>query len=161
MHREGMVEVEVLLSRRDLVPPDMRDRHARRESGRLPFEDAEARLRALLARLEENLHAEADPEEGPLVRRPGTDETVDARGRQSRRASPEDALAGDAQGVAPRYLRLVGGHCDVGTGRLEGLGHAAQVAHPVVEDGDLHRVPLVDGTCPAPRGSISTARPRA
>jgi len=78
------VERRVLVAALDLVPADVRERRGVNETDRAAVEDAE-RLRAVLvAAVEQELEAEADPEE----RTPGRDPVVDRPGQP---ACPEPA----------------------------------------------------------------------
>src|SRR3954451_9269954 len=109
--------------------------------------------------VEEQLHAEADPEHRDAGLDPPGDQLVQAdfvdaahRLREGADARQDHAVRGlDARGIR----RDLGLRPDL----LQRLLDRAQVAHPVVEDGDARHsvsVPLVEGT-PLSSGSIETA----
>ena len=77
-------------------------------------------------------------------------------------AAAEDALTGHAQTIGPLDLVEIGRHGHARAGGLESLGDAPEVAHPVIQDRDVHyNEPFVDGIAPPDRGSIDTASDRA
>ena len=75
-------------------------------------------------------------------------------------AAKDDAFGGGHHG-------RVGRNDDIFAARhvLQRLRHRAQVTHAVVDDGNAHNEPLVDGMVPAMRGSgvaaMRSARPKA
>src|SRR5258706_4053437 len=159
-----------------LVPSHVRDLHAgpRREPAHLPRQQPQPRGVALGAPLEEHLLADAKPEEG-LFAGARDDRLGEPALVQHAHAVGHRPLAREDDAVGPEDRLGIGGDRHLGAGRhvLEGLVHRAQVAHAVVDDGNAlghgtryeargarngpYRLPLVEGTVPAARGSGSTA----
>src|SRR5574337_429099 len=118
----------------------------------------------LLAVVEQHLHAHAHPEQR-LARGGGEHRVLQPGGDQLAHAVAHRPLAGKHDALGGDHL--VGARRDdhaiaFGVGHAQQrLRHRAQVAHAVVDDRDRaahrHRLPLVDGTTPAERGSIASA----
>ena len=112
---------------------------------------------ALLALAEEELHAEADPEDGPrrgnaLAQLLGDPARFELDGRARCVADTGD----DGEGRLPQVVR----DDRLRAGALERRADAAEVAGAVVCDGDSHIAPFVEPLAP---GAIATrsARPSA
>ncbi len=145
----------------DLVPADVRERRGILEADGPAGEDPEGRRAVLVARLEEELQPEADPEERPVLREPAPDRrdepvALQARHRGGRRPDPRD----DERVRATDGLRVAHDR-DVRADGREGLLDADEVAGAVVDDGDERahahpRAPFVEAT-PSRRGSGSQA----
>ena len=121
----------------------------------------------LLAAFHQRLHADADTEERAILA-DFANQFIEAQPADLGHAVANRADTGKHHAVGlTNDLRIAGHQHPAGADVLEGLGHRVQVAHAVVDDGDglHHRHPLVDGICPAMRGSSSTAmrsaRPKA
>ena len=142
------------------VPADVRDLDACSELiARARHEPQSLPLAILEADVGEQLHAEADAEkrraEADLV----AQHVFDAALAQVRRGVAKRADARQHDSIGGFDLGGVVGDDDVfDSGVLEALLHAAQVAHLVVDDGDVraHNAPFVDGT-PLTRASSATA----
>src|SRR4051812_42530259 len=118
-----------------------------------------ARALVLHRGVEEQLHAEADAEDRHAGLDPPGDQLVEPDLVDAAHRLREGADA--RQDHAVRRLDAVAVGCDLGLrpDLLQRLLDGAQVAHPVIEDGDPGhsvRVPLVEGT-PLSSGSIETA----
>src|SRR5262249_14091683 len=128
--------------------------------------EAEAAHRAELdALLEEDLHADADPEKGPTRERRVADDVDEAGRLQVLDAGTERTHPRQHDSVRTPDVARIAAHpdLDVASGlvrrALEALGGAPQIADAVVDDRD-HRMPLVEST-PWMRGSIAVAASRA
>src|SRR5688572_12036700 len=113
----------------------------------------------LLALLEEHLHADADSEHGTAVPRRVPYHPAEAPGLDLLHGGAERAVSGEHEGVRLRDLLRVPSEHRLRPHVAEALGDAAQVAQPVVDDGD-HRLPLVLGTSRT-RGSRAVAMDKA
>ena len=128
-------------------------------------DDPERRRSVLVAPVEEQLEAEADPEERAIVRDPGADRVGQALRLEPAHGGRRGPDAGHDERVeTAQHVGLADGD-DLGTHRRQCLVDADQVACPVVDDPDPRtcrhsRIPLVDAT-PVRRGSISQATRRA
>src|SRR5439155_24596003 len=165
-------------ARLDLVPPHMRDFEggiARLDRHHLPGDPAEAGYHLeLAATVRHQLHADADPE-----KRASTNDYRLAQ-RRFETGNCGETPAAIGEGAHTRQddpiridhrFRLVGdldprGNPNLDRSAFEGFRGRAQIARAVVDDRDFHgrlppRTPLVDGTAPARRGSISTGCRRA
>src|SRR5207302_1740997 len=89
-------------------------------------------------------------------------------GGETAPAVGEGPDAGKNDAIGSRNIFRCAGHSDLGGNpgfggsALKGFRGRAQIARAVIDDGDDHgrlppRTPLVEGTAPARRGSISTA----
>ncbi len=119
------------------------------------------------AALHQRLHADADAEKGAILA-DFANQFVEAQPADLGHAVANRADAGKHHAVGlTDDLRIAGDQHAASADVFQRLGHRVQIAHAVVDDGDgLHyRHPLVDGICPAMRGSSSTAmrsaRPKA
>ncbi len=92
---------------------------------------------------EQDLHADADPEDRAARLDPAGDHLLAADAVQPGHAGRERAHARDHQAVAPGRGVEVGGYRDVGAHAGEGALGGAQVPRPVVEDHDLRSHGLV------------------
>ena len=108
----------------------------------------------LVAALEQELHPEADPEEGAVGGDPVPDRVDEAAPREAGHRRRGRADAGDDEAVGPGQVRRAPHHDHVGARDTERLVDADEVAGAVVDDGDLRhpRLPFVEAT-PARRGS--------
>src|SRR5215218_5328151 len=175
--REGVDEVERRPRRQPLRearlalpahrrPADVRDLEAiRLELDHRPLQQAEpAGAAELGGRIEEQLQAEADPEDRDARLAPLGDQLLQAELTDPLHRPRHRADAGQDHPVGGLHLDRVAGDRRGDADVLERLLGRAQVAHPVIEDRDpgAHslRVPLVEGT-PLSSGSIETATRRA
>src|SRR4051794_20559590 len=143
-HTVGMDEVETLVgqileqhaARRhvDGVPA-----HVREHGGLQPLDDARplpASLRivaVLHAAVEEDLHADADAQDGTATGQPAADDPRPVDGAQARHAGGEGTDPGDDQPVGVQGGIAVGGDRDVGADPGQRTLGRAQIARPVVE----------------------------
>ncbi len=150
---EGEAVEEIGLARRDqgmrrrqgdVVPAHVRhpQRIGRLELGDRAGDPAEPGMGAeLLARIRQQLHADADAQEGVgLVTHPAV-ERIDHAGDRGERshAGGEGADARQDDAIGTRHDRRIGGDVDVdGTGRAQGIFHGAQVARAIVDQGEGH-----------------------
>ncbi len=138
------------------VPAHVGNRQRSVDSPHAARKEAEAPVEAvLLALLEEDLHADADAQErlpgrGGLLEHPHEAAAPDLVHRRA-----EGAVPGQDEGVGGAQHRRVSAQHGLGPRVAKSLGHAPEVADPVVDDGD-HSLPLVLGT-PFTRGSRATA----
>ena len=147
-----------------LVPPDVGQRQIERrrigaDPSRGPGQEPQTGdpRRAFVGSLREQLHAEADPEHREVgiakERHEAPCLELTHRVLCGAHAWQDHGLHAldlrRRRGTSPRYGQA-----------FERELHAAQVAGPVVDQGD-HRIPLVDGTWSSQRGSSSMAARRA
>ncbi len=131
-----------------------------------PGEHAERPRAVLVAAVEQELHAQADAQEGAVGGDPAPDRLHEPAPPQPFHRGPGRTDTGHDEGVGAHHVRLRPRQHDLGAGRAQGFVDAHEVAGAVVDDGDPGhpRLPFVDAT-PARRGSgaIATrsARPRA
>ena len=174
LRREGVDEVEVgglvdPVEQRvgatplHLVPADVRQTRRLPQADRSPGQHAEGFRAVLVAPLEQELEAQADPEQGPVIGDPRPDGRLEATAPQAGHGGTGGADAGDHERVGTFQGRGPAGHHDVGSRGGERLLDAHEVAGPVVDDRDPRhpRLPFVEGTAPARRGSSATAARRA
>src|SRR5512140_427727 len=159
-------EQRIAAVKRELVPPDMRDFYARL-SGPEPHDaagdHAEPGARSLLlALVEQDLQAEADPQVRPAARDRLAQGLAEAALAEPAHEHAERALArhddlvgaGDGLGIA--------GDDHVAADLCERTLDGAQVPRADIDDGDhVVSVPLVDGTAPPSRGSMRVAASHA
>ena len=142
--------------------------HVLAEEAHLAGEQADAvDAVVLFAALEQCLHAHADTEKRAVLA-DFTHQFVEAQAGDLGHAVADRADTGKHHAVGlTDHLGVAGHQYTTGAHLLQRLGHRVQVAHAVIDDGyRLHqRTPLVEGICPAIRGSSSTAmrsaRPKA
>ncbi len=150
----------------DAVPADVGQGRRAGEADGPAGQHAQRRGTVLVGAVEEELEAEADPEEWPPGGDPGPDRLDQAAPAEAVHRRPGRADAGHDQGVGAAQRFGVADHDRLGPDHLEGPADADQVARAVVGDGDPDhwRVPLSDAM-PVRRGSISqasrSARPSA
>ena len=135
-------------------------RHApRSQPTHRTFQEAEAAA-ALLALLEQELHADADPEG-----RPALCDALSQRARNRPEATGGALDVADARDHRERGLEHLGRIRRDDRRRActtESRAHAAQVARAVVAEHDLHESPFVDRTPASPDAQASrNARPSA
>src|SRR5687767_12418509 len=143
----------------DLVPADVRDLEPRKGKSRYaPRQQTETSGVALFPALEEQLQADADAKKRLRPRRLDDRLARTARAELARTIGQRALPRHDDSFGGQNRLRIGGDpHLGAGGDVLERLRHRAQVAHAVIHNGDLQRVPLVEGTMPAARGSGSAA----
>ncbi len=134
------------------------------EAPHVAGEQPQTRGIALVAVREQHLQAHADAQEGFVRGRP-QDGRAQAVGFDLRHAVRRRALAGkDHAGGGGNQGGIVGDH-HLGAGGhvLQGLAHRMQIAHAVVDDGDVRHYsePFVEGMASPRRASASTAMRRA
>src|SRR5574343_804072 len=128
--------------------------------------DAERRHIAFVTVLEQHLFADADAEKR-LVLGCSQHCAAQAAGVEFGHAVGHRTLTGEDDALGGRDDGRISGdnHRLAASNMFQRLGHRTQVTHAVVDDGDratsAHRVPNVDGTAPAMRGSGGTAMRRA
>src|SRR6185437_5866395 len=128
-----------------------------------PRQNAQAqRLGVFVAALEQQLHPDADPEEGAPAGQKGPDRLAESAAAtiERSRAGSERPLAGDDQLVGTRHGVGVGADGPLRAHGGQRLLDAAEVAAPQIGDDDaathVVSVPLVEGT-PTTRGSSRAA----
>src|SRR5512135_239969 len=140
----------------DPRPADVGDREIDGEPANVPGKQAQApEARRLLASLEEELEAEADPHHRPAGPRGVAHRVSQAGAREVRHGLAEVANAGHDDPLGPAHglrIRRQRGRVPAGGQRPY---HAPQVVHSVVHHRD-HSTPLVEGT-PDTRGSRAVA----
>src|SRR5262245_23761859 len=144
----------------ELVPAHVRDA-ARFEPAHRSGEDPQAEA-ALLALLEEELHADADPEHGPVSRDPAAQRGVQAEAFEPTDGGRDVTHTRDDGQIGSDDTRRVARDQDVSARTLEGRSHAAHVPRAVVRQNHLHATPFVELT-PAPSRAHASrsARPSA
>jgi len=123
----------------ELVPAHVRDLQAgqRREADDAPGQQAQpAMLAQLLAGLKEELHPQADAQQGRAARHFFPDGRLKAQRPQAVDARSEGAHARQDDPLCARQIARPGGHAGRHAQVIEGVEHAAQVAGPVVDDRD-------------------------
>src|SRR5262245_30196349 len=149
--------------RRDAVPADVRNPRAASKSRYAPREQSEARsVPSLFARFEEELHAQADPEDPRAPARRLPDSLADAGRREAPGSLGErpDSREDDHVGRGDRPGRRGEDHL-VAEG-LQGAASAPEVGEAEIRHGDSHaRVPFVEAISPSPEGAIASRRARA
>ena len=111
----------------------------------------------LIALLEQELHPQADPHEGFSQADVVKQRLDPAAFSQVVHGVAEGTHTGEDDGGGAAQLLRLRDDPRLVADRLEGLLHAAQVAHAVVDDGD-HRVPLVEGTPLRPSSRAAAIR---
>src|SRR5262249_17610389 len=149
---------------RHSVPPHVRNLATGRKTADDAWDDVEtASVTEFLAPREQELVAQADAEKGSASvegAMEGVDQTETGQGGHGVVKGP---APGQDHGVGlvhdTRRLRHPRRHADA----PEGLLHAAEIAAPVVDDGDhrLYSTPFVEGSTPAMRGLRRLASARA
>src|SRR3990167_5786729 len=138
--------------------------HALAEEAHLAGEQADAvDPIVLFAAFEQGLHADADTEKRPILT-DLADQLIETQTLDLGHAVADRTNPGEHHAIGFADHPGIAGHQHpAGADVLQGLGHRVQVAHAVIDNCDrLHqRQPLVDGICPAMRGSSSTAMRRA
>ncbi len=131
-----------------------------------PASTPSVRGAVLVAAVEEELHPQADAQEGAVGGDPAPDRLHEPAPSQPFHRGPGRTDAGHHEGVGAGQVRLPVRQDDLGAGRAQGLVDAHEVAGAVVDDGDPGhpRLPFVEAAPPR-RGSGATAtrsaRPRA
>src|SRR5262245_1298273 len=147
-----------------LVPADLRQPRDVAHLAHVPGQQPEpGGVLRLLAALEEELHADADPEDRDAAPARVHHDRPELVSVELARAVTEVPDARQDERASVAQLRLIAHELRVVPDRAERLPHRGEVAHPVVDDGDHQISPLLDGT-PRRRGSLraaaSTTRPR-
>src|SRR5437588_8094012 len=148
-----------------LVPAGVWHAHLRREPPDRSAQQSEPRRpRIFLAALEEQLHADAEPEQRNATRGLAHRRIEAARGELARAVAEVTDTRQDDRARGSDHRRVIG-HGDLTRSRAaERPLDVRQVAHAIVDDGDHPIRPFELGT-PARRGSrrvaASSARPKA
>src|SRR5439155_6658628 len=134
----------------DPVPADVRDAGPAEEPGHAARQERQAaRLAPLLARFEEQLHAQADPEHARAAGGRGTDRSIETGLFQAARSLGEGPDPGEDEEPCGSHRRRLRRRGDFVAEGLEGPPDAPEIREPEVRQDDLHTsVPFVEGIVP-------------